>query len=399
MERATGVARLAPMRTRPVFENPSFVISPNAVILFVMSLDVSGPDTRPALCMINFNGSGHLAASLGCIHELREQFSEVVLVDDASTDESVEVAGSIMPEARIIRLSRNSGPGAARNAGANALGATRVLFVDNDVVLNPEVLPLLEVALDAFPAAAMALPRVVSASNPEHVEYEGGDAHVSGLISLRTPESEDPVSETGLVGSLITCCFLLDRARWGSDPLFDERLRIYLEDHELGLRARMQGKDLIAVPEAVCLHGPGTPGLSIRDTGHHTPTRIRNTILNRWQVILKLYQRRTLILLAPYLTLFELYQLAGCLVLGWGREWWSAARELTRRRGELGDRRRAFQATRRRGDASVLVAGPHPFNPALSRRLPVRLFHGLLDFVAAANWGLVRGLPGGRANP
>jgi GT2 family glycosyltransferase len=352
--------------------------------------------SRPALCVINYNGAGHLRDSLPGVAGLRHQFGDVILVDDASTDDSVAVMERLLPQARIVRLTENRGPGAARNAGLRATRATRVLFMDNDVLPDAELAPTLGAALDAAPSAVMAVPRVVSREDPDRIEYEGGDAHVSGLMRLRaagaSARSAPAEGEVAAIGTLVTCCFLLDRTRWGQDDLFDERLRIYLEDHELGLRARMRNLDILAVPAAVCQHGDGTPGLSIRATGRHTPERIRNTILNRWQVILKLYEGRTLILMAPYLALFEIYQLAGCVVLGWGGHWWEAARELSRRSADIRTRRRAFQAARVLGDASVLSAGPHPFNPALARRAPVRLLHATLDMAASLNWSLVRRL-------
>jgi len=360
-----------------------------------MALKIA-PVSRPALCVINYNGARHLRDSLPRVAGLRHQFGDVVLVDDASTDDSVAVMKRLVPRAQIVRLTENGGPGAARNAGLRATRATRVLFMDNDVLPGMELAPTLCAALDAAPAAVMAVPRVVSLEDPDRIEYEGGDAHVSGLMTLRTAgalaSSAPAAGDVAAIGTLITCCFLLDRARWGQEDLFDERLRIYFEDHELGLRARMRGLDLLAVPAAVCQHGDGTPGLSIRATGRHTPERVRNTILNRWQVILKLYERRTLMLMAPYLALFELYQLAGCMVLGWGGHWWQAARELLRRSADIRMRRRAFQATRVRGDTLVLSAGPHPFNPALARRAPVRLLQATLDVAASLNWALVRRL-------
>jgi GT2 family glycosyltransferase len=349
--------------------------------------------SRPALCVINYNGGRHLRDSLARVADLRHEFGDVVLVDDASTDDSVAVMEQLLPQARIVRLPENRGPGAARNAGLETTRASRVLFVDNDVLLSADVASTLSEALDTHANAVIAVPRVVSREDPDRIEYEGADAHVSGLMTLRTAGASASSAldrEVAVIGTLITCCFLLDRARWGLEDLFDERLRIYFEDHELGLRARMRGLDLLAVPEAVCQHGDGTPGLSIRATGRHTPERVRNTILNRWQVVLKLYERRTLMLMAPYLALFELYQLVGCVALGWGRHWWRAARELFRRSADLRARRRAFQATRERGDVVVLSAGPHPFNPALARRAPVRLLQTTLDLAASLNWALAR---------
>jgi GT2 family glycosyltransferase len=355
-------------------------------------MSVPGVSELPDLCVINYNGSRYLPESLGHVRELRAQFGRVVFVDDASTDDSMAVARKALSDACFVALPRNRGPGPARNAGMAELGARRVLFMDNDVFLNHETVAELSRALDEAPAAVAAVPRVVAADNPDRIEYDGGDAHYSGLVSLRSAGESAGTADrsTTPVGSLITCCFLLDRTRWGSELLFDEAFGMYGDDHELGLRARILGHDLVAVPSAVCLHGKGTPGISIRETGSYTARRIQNTIVNRWQVLLKLYEGRTLVLLSPYLVTFELFQLAGCIALGWGREWAAAVRELFSLLPDLRARRSAVQRLRQRDDREALEGGPHPFNPALRRKSPVRFVLPLLDAIGAASWAVAR---------
>lgn len=360
----------------------------------------SGPrhgHVRPALCIINYNGTRHLPGSLGRVRQLWPQFSELVFVDDASTDESAALARELLPEARFIALPRNSGPGPARDSGLSSLRATRILFMDNDVLLGDDVLERLGSALDAAPNAVLAMPRVVSASVPDKIDWDGGDAHFSGVVAPRNAgRSVGSCAGPRVVevGSVITCCFLFDRSRWGTERMFDPEFGMYGDDHEFGLRARIRGLDLLVVPDAVCLHGTGTPGLSIRESGRHAPLRIRNTILNRWQVLLKLYQTRTLVLLAPYLVTFELFQFVGCLLLGWHREWFSALRKLAELVPSLSIRRRAVQTSRVRSDVQVLVGGPHPFNPRLAERPILRLSLPLLDRLAGFNWWLARLLSG-----
>lgn len=354
--------------------------------------------SRPALCLINYNGRSHLASTLVRVNEMRDQFSEIVFVDDASTDDSVAVARTLLKDSQIIVLPRNRGPGVARNAGLACIESDRVLFMDNDVELAPDAVEQLMGAFDEHGRAVIAMPRVVSADDPEHIEYEGGEAHFSGLMRLRG--AGDSVGtrppEPASVGSLVSCCFLFDRSVWSGGQLFDEAFHMYFEDHELGLRARMLGHDLLAVPSAVGLHGRGTPGISIRATGRYSQRRIVGTIQHRWQLVLKLYQTRTLILLSPYLVMFEAFQLAGAVVLGWGRPWLSALGGLLSSSGDILRSRAAFKAMRRRSDRAVLTGGPHPFNPALDGRRVVRLARAGLDAFARLNWTVARVfLPGG----
>ncbi|MEX1256050.1 MAG: glycosyltransferase family 2 protein [Gemmatimonadota bacterium] len=346
---------------------------------------------RPAVCVVNYNGATYLPRTLGRILELRDQFDTVLLVDDASTDASVEVARQHLTDDGVIVLPKNAGPGGARNAGFVALKADRVLFLDNDVFLGSDTVRILSEALDEAPKAVMALPRIVSDDEPDTVEYEGGEAHFSGLVTLRgagKSRSGSPAGPPVRVGSMIACCFLFDRRRWGQEPLFDPLFPMYLEDHEFGLRTNLMGHDVLTVSAAECGHGKGTPGISIRATGGHTAIRVRQTILNRWQLMAKLYQGRTFLLMAPTFLLFEISQFLGCLVLGWGGHWMWAAGTFVRRTPELLKRRKGFRASRARSDTEVLTSGPHPLNAALARRPFARLAFAVLDRLGHVNWRL-----------
>jgi GT2 family glycosyltransferase len=198
----------------------------------------------------------------------------------------VAIAQRLCPAVRIVRLDRNAGPGPARDAGYRAAAGDRVAFVDNDVMPTPGCLEALGAALDADPVAAIAMARIVDADAPESVQFDGAGAHCLGLMTLDHAGWPLAAAPTGVreIGSLVTACFMVDRRRWGAEPLCDPSFFFHLEDHELGLRARLLGHRLLAAPAAVCRHGRGTPGVSLRATGRFTATRVHHTIRNRWQI-------------------------------------------------------------------------------------------------------------------
>jgi hypothetical protein len=62
---------------------------------------------------------------------------------------------------------------------------------------------------------------------------------------------------------------------------------------------RAMGAEILSVPKALCYHGDGTAGLSIRQVGSYSSMRVLCLIRNRWQLILKNYSLRALIVLSP----------------------------------------------------------------------------------------------------
>ncbi|HEX8221033.1 MAG TPA: glycosyltransferase [Chloroflexia bacterium] len=354
----------------------------------------SGARTPTSLVIVNYNGEHYLRDALRSVREAGGEFAEVVLVDNASTDTSLCVASEEYPAARVVRLDGNYGPARARNVGLQAARHARVLFIDCDVTLTPGCAPALASALDACPGAVAAMPAVVYNHDREVVQYSGADSHFLGLMSLR--DADVRVGELcgrapQLLGSLVTCCFLLDRERWGNQPPFDESFFSLYEDHDFGLRCRLLGHSILSVAAARVHHSEGTPGLSIRRTGRYTSRRVFLLVRNRWQVVLKNYQGRTLVLLLPALLLYELFQFAVALKKGWVREWLRALRWMVRHRRAILRKRRAVQASRRLPDRDVLSGGPLPFTRYLATSWAERLGKRALDVTANAYWEAVRG--------
>ena len=127
--------------------------------------------------MINYNGASYLRASLPAALGQAERFEEILLVDHASTDGSLELVAREFPSVRVVRLEENRGACGARNAGIRAARTDLLLFLDNDVILLEGCVERLLEALVAHPDAVLAAPSVMYASAPEIVQYCGADNH------------------------------------------------------------------------------------------------------------------------------------------------------------------------------------------------------------------------------
>jgi GT2 family glycosyltransferase len=347
---------------------------------------------RPVtLCIINFNGERRLDQVLAAAGRSVLPFAEVLLVDDASTDGSVALLRDRHPRVRVIARERNGGPGAARNAGF--LGATHdlILFIDNDVALEPGCAGALRDALDRD-GVLLAQPRVLYADRPDTIQYDGADCHFLGLMVLRHHETKvaDAPSEPAPTRSMVTCAFMIDRARHRGGEPFDRSFIFNLEDHDFGVRSRIAGHTLLAVPAARCLHGEGTPGLSFRAGGIQAQTRVYCLIRNRWRIILQTYAPRTLLLLAPSLAAYEVVQLAGVMRKGWLGSWVRAAWWIAAHPGVTLRRRREVQASRRSSDGEVLRGGELPFTSGLLAGKVERLARAWLEATTEASWRAVR---------
>lgn len=346
-----------------------------------------------SFCVVNYNGAGFIAETLAAIGRERRLTDELIVVDSASSDESLEVIANLDPSAGLVALDTNLGPGAARNAGWRAARHDLVLFIDNDVVLQPDCSRLLAQALRDDPSALTAVPRVLYAADTSIVQYEGANCHFLGLMSPRYADrAVAACGDDGTVrnNSLITACFMIDRSRWLGDELFDESFFFNYEDHDLGVRARVLGHQLLSVPSATVVHGTGTEGLSYRPGTEFSRTRVYCLIRNRWQVIAKNYSLRTMLILAPALFVYEFVQFGGALRRGWLGLWCRAAWWNVTHWRRLIERRRAVQARRRTPDREILGGGALPFTGELTRARMDKAVLTCLNAIVSFYWRAAR---------
>ena len=351
---------------------------------------------RVSVGIVNHNGESYLPLTLRAVARLGSAVDDVLLIDSGSTDGGAALVREQFPQLRVIELGANLGPGAARNRAIREAANDRVLLIDNDVEPQPGNIETLGAALDGHSNAILAMAAVLYAQTPDTVQYVGAVPHFLGTQTLLHADTLVAQLKDGVrvVGTAITCCVMVDRARFGDRRWFDERLFFYLEDHEFGLRASLQGYDCIVVPEARCLHRAGTIGVSIRETGRFTPVRVRHTIRNRWLTVLMLYQAGTLLRFAPALAVFEVLQLLGAVRKGWIGHWLWAAGSTVRMLPHVLRVRQAMGMSRQRTDLEILTAGPFPFNSRWGHSALERAAQRSLDLVARLNWRLA----GGRAS-
>jgi len=158
----------------------------------------------------------------------------------------------------------------------------------------------------------------------------------------------------------------------------------------VGVRARLSGVQVLAVPTAVVMHGDGTPNLSMRPGGGYAPRRIQTLIEGRWRHLVKNLSLRGFCVLGPGLLAYELLQFGGVLVKGWAPHWWIALRHTLRGRGELMAQRRRIQRSRQIPDRDLLRGGDIPFKPELAGGSGTRMALRACNRLFEGYWRIAR---------
>lgn len=100
------------------------------------------------------NGEDSLGECLRSLSASHRVPTEIIVVDDGSSDNSARIAW--LEGARVIQIAERSGPATARNLGANAANSPYLLFVDADVAVHPDAVERAWQALDGHPESGAA---------------------------------------------------------------------------------------------------------------------------------------------------------------------------------------------------------------------------------------------------
>ena len=210
----------------------------------------------------NFNGLQYLET---CFLSLRKQTHtdfETILVDNGSSDGSVSYVREHFPEVRLIEFPENFGFCHAVNEGIRAAQAPYVLLLNNDTEAAPDFVSEMAAALKRHRKAFSCASRMIQFYDREKLDDAGNYYCALGWFYARgkgkdihTYEREERIF-AACAGAAIYRKSVFDKI-----GLFDEEHFAYLEDSDIGYRARIYGYENWYAPRAVVFHvGSGTSG-------------------------------------------------------------------------------------------------------------------------------------------
>jgi GT2 family glycosyltransferase len=204
----------------------------------------------------NWNGRRFLPDCLGALRRQTYADFEVVLVDNASTDDSVAYARAHFPEVRVLVQPRNLGFSGGVNAGIRAGTSEIVVLLNNDTEAEPGWLAALVAALDAHPEAGMAASKLLLFGRRDVLHSAGDFYTAAGMPGNRGVWQRDDGqfdSETRVFGACGGAA-AYRRALLNRIGLFDEDFGSYCEDVDLAFRAQLAGQGCVFVPAARVYH-------------------------------------------------------------------------------------------------------------------------------------------------
>jgi GT2 family glycosyltransferase len=208
----------------------------------------------------NWNGESLLPSCLAAIKDQTLTGFETIIVDDCSTDRSVELIRTDYPWVSLVEMPRNSGFAAAANAGIRATSGDTVVLVNNDVELDRRFLEVTAEVLKANPSYSFLAAKILLMADRRTIHSAGdfyGRDGVPGNRGVWTPDlgqydQPQPVFGACAAAAAYRRSMRDDVAEAGQ--FFDESMFMYLEDVDLNFRAQLRGHRCLYQPAAVAYH-------------------------------------------------------------------------------------------------------------------------------------------------
>ena len=253
---------------------------------------------RASVIIVSYNSREYLSGCLPSLIPSLGQQDEIIIVDNASSDNTSSWLIQYYPKIHLIRSNRNLGYAGGNNLGAKHAHGKYLVFLNPDTIVDEHWLDSLVNVLDNNSEAGLATPKILLLQNPQTINTCGNDVHISGITLCRgMNQPASCYSKQEGVSAVSGAAFAIRTDLFNTLGGFDESFFMYMEDTDLSWRARLHGAQCIFVPNSLVHHAYnlqfGTEKVFYQER-------------NRYMLLIKTLKAPTLILLTPVFVLSEL---------------------------------------------------------------------------------------------
>lgn len=212
----------------------------------------------PLLSVIipNWNGARFLPACLNALAQQTWSLLEIIVVDNASSDDSCVLLRRDYPQVRLIELPRNLGFTGACNAGLRAAKGDLPGLLNNDTEAHPDWAAAVVDAFQRHPQAGAVASKLLLFDRRDHLHTAGDSFSLDGRASNRGVWQRDcgQFEREEFVFSACGGAAVYRRSMLDQIGLLDDDFFFSCEDIDLGWRAQLAGWRCLYTPDAIVYH-------------------------------------------------------------------------------------------------------------------------------------------------
>jgi GT2 family glycosyltransferase len=268
--------------------------------------------TEVSIVVVNLNRRDLLERCLDSLWRQTFQSFEVVVVDNGSTDDSVEYLRSVdEPRLKVVKLPENKGFAGGCNAGIACARGRYIATLNNDAEADPKWLQELVQGMESGPSIGMCASKILFHADRSRIDKVGHLIYLDGLNHGRGSGEPDRGQFERQEEVLFpdAAAALYRREMLNVVGAFDEQFFAYGDDADLGLRGRLAGWNCLYIPTAIVYH------VHSATAGEFSPMKAFLIERNRLWVAVKTFPL-SLLLLSPFFTVLRFaYHAYGSLFL------------------------------------------------------------------------------------
>ena len=214
---------------------------------------------RVTVVVLNWNRKEDTCECLDSLFESAYPSYNIVVVDNGSTDGSVDLLRRRYASAALLALETNVGFAAGNNRGIEVAlrqGAEVVFLLNNDTTVAPDCLMNLARAARELPKDSVLGPKILYYDRPETVWHFGSrwDQKALELTAVARNEPSERWAQRLRVDHIIGCAMWIPRRALEKVGMFDERFFLNYEETDWCFRAARAGIPLFVIPDATVWH-------------------------------------------------------------------------------------------------------------------------------------------------
>ena len=220
---------------------------------------------KVAVVILNYNGTDMLGRFLPSVVKYSPD-AEIVVADNASTDDSVAVVAKDFPGVRLIRLDRNYGFADGYNKALEQVDAEYFLLLNSDVEVTEGWLEPLLSFMEGNPSAVACQPKILAYNNKTHFEYAGasggfidryGYPYCRGRLFDSVEEDKGQYDSPCRVFWATGAAMMVRSAAFRKVCGLDGSFFAHMEEIDLCWRLLARGGEIYAVPQSRVYHVGG----------------------------------------------------------------------------------------------------------------------------------------------
>lgn len=236
-----------------------------------------------AIAILNWNGKNLLKRFLKEVVDNSPE-AKVYLIDNASTDESVEYVKKEHPRVSIVLLDKNYGYAGGYNRGIESLKEDFICLLNNDVLVRSGwLLPILD-HFEKHPQTAIAQPHIMDLNQPHKFEYAGaaggfidrlGYPYCRGRLFNELEENNGQYDKDEKIFWASGACFFVRKKVFKSLKGFDEDFFAHMEEIDFCWRVFNQNLNVFSLYKSKVFH---LGGATLRPSPRKVYLNFRNSL-------------------------------------------------------------------------------------------------------------------------